>query len=273
MRATAPLFLSALLPSCFALSGDHSPFTDPLHKSNVHPPLVKRQSCPSGYNVCSSLGASDVCCPSDTTCALDQANHVACCPLGAVCTGTIGGTLTGSATTSGFVLGGTTTLSTTTSTTNFATPSLTLTGSTVPNQFFPFVYIPTTYANAALCTSAYSNCQAESTACFNSLAGVNGVTISGLGGGITQVGNTGTILSSASSICSSLSMQACYGLQTTQCSAFPSATGVGGATVTVTASDSAFVQAAAAGPRQAACPGMVYAAGAGAMMGAIIALV
>jgi hypothetical protein len=133
----------------------------------------------------------------------------------------------------------------------------------VPNNYYPFVYIPTSYANAQLCATAYSQCQAESTACLASLAGVNGVTVSGVGFGLTVQGSTGTILSQASSICSSLSQSACYGLQESQCSSF------GGSI----SSDVTGGLSTNAGPRPTACPGMVYAAGAGVMMGAMGALV
>jgi hypothetical protein len=94
------------------------------------------------------------------------------------------------------------------------------------------------------------------------------VTVSGLGGGITQQGATGTVLSSASTICSSLSAQGCYNLQETQCSIF----GSGSAGTTATSSNG-FVQVGNDGPRQTACPGMFYAAGAVAVFGAIGGLV
>jgi len=206
-------------------------------------------------------------------CALDDAGHIACCPSNAVCTGTIDGTLTGtvtatSSTEGGFVLGGTTTSSTTDTS---AIPSFTTGvsggGSTVPNNYYPFIYIPTSYANSDLCTSAYSSCQTASSSCFASLAGANGVTVSGFGGGITVQGSSGTLLSSASSICSSLSAQGCYNLQETQCSVFGS-----GSAATAT-STTGFVEVGNDGPKQTACPGMLYAAGAGAVFGAMGALV
>jgi len=261
MRSIALILLLATLRTAEAGSDDdYSHFSNPLFGLS-DAVLVKRQSCASGYNSCSNLGAANACCPSNTNCALDEAGHVACCPFNAVCTGTIAGTILGTitSTSSNFVLGGTT------STISSITTGVAGGGSTVPNAYYPFIYIPTSYANAALCSSAWSSCQIESTSCFTSLAGVNGVTVTGLGVGITVQGSSGTILSSASSICSSLSVSACYNLQETQCSVFG-----GGATATVT---SGFVQPGKAGPRQTPCPGMLYAAGAGAVVGAVGALI
>ncbi|KIW13221.1 hypothetical protein PV08_08408 [Exophiala spinifera] len=274
MRSIAPVILKILLLTTQAVSTeDYTPFQNAILGLSNGGQLVKRQNdCQSGYTSCSGLGANDVCCPPGTNCAQDDAGNIACCPSNAVCTGTIAGTATGSqsatSSTSGFVLGGSTTSSTASATapgiTSF-TSGVEGGGSTVPNAFYPFVYIPTSYANFELCTSAYSICQAESTSCFASLAGGNGVTVSGLGGGVTQQGATGTIpSSSASSICSSLSSQGCYGLQSTQCSQFPSATGA----TTTAASSGGFVQVGD-GPRQTACPGLLYAAGAGAMFGVL----
>ncbi|KIW37980.1 uncharacterized protein PV06_09957 [Exophiala oligosperma] len=274
MRSIALLFLTILLSTAQAVSiEEYTPFQNAVLGLSNGGLLVKRQNdCQSGYTSCSGLGAKDVCCPSGTNCAQDDAGNIACCPSNAVCTGSIAGTATGSrsasSSTSGFVLGGTTSSSTASSTapgiTSF-TSGVEGGGSTVPNNFYPFIYIPTSYANFDLCTSAYSICQAESTSCFASLAGGNGVTVSGLGGGITQQGATGTILSSASSICSSLSSQGCYGLQSTQCSQFPSATG----DTTAASSSGGFVQVGNDSPRQTPCPGLLYAAGAGVMLGAL----
>lgn len=272
MRCTALLSIAGLLSTASAIADRYTPFFDSLFGLSNDALLIKRQNnCQSGYNSCASLGASDVCCSQGSTCALDQAGNIACCPSGAVCTGSIRGTRTGSVTsgtntgsTTGFVLGGTTT-STTSTTSPGSTAQTTGVGgggSTVPNNFYPFIYIPTTYANAALCTSAYSSCQTASTSCYVALAGQNGVTVSGFGGGITVQGASGTVLSTASSICSSLSLEACYGLREGQCAGF--GTGQAG-----TATTTGFVQVGNDGPRQTACPGILYAAGAGAMFGAV----
>lgn len=279
MRATAASLFIVLVNTVNAVENlvGFSLFSDSYFGLSSNELLVKRQSCQSGYNACSNLGASSVCCPTGTDCALDDAGHVACCPTNAKCTGTIGGTATGKATatsssTGGIILGGTTTSSITSATTSPTITSLTTGvaggGSTVPNNYYPFVYIPTSYANAALCTSAYSSCQSASTSCFASLAGANGVTVSGLGGGITVSGVSGTVLSSASSICSSLSAQGCYNLQQSQCSIFGTASAATTGTTTTTSASGGFVQVGNHGPRQTACPGMLYAAGAGAVFGA-----
>lgn len=275
MRSIAPLVVLNLLHTALAAFADLTPFYDPLFGLANNEILVKRQNCQSGYNSCADLGAESACCPPGTNCALDDAGRIACCPPNALCTGTIAGTLIGTVTTTssssgGFVLGGTTT-SSTTSTDFSTTPSLTTGvsggGSTVPNNYYPFIYIPTTYANADLCTSAYSSCQTASTSCFVSLAGANGVTVSGFGGGVTVPGVSGTLLSSASSICSSLSVQGCYNLQESQCSIFGSGSGP---TPTTTGG---FVEVGNDGPKQTACPGMLYAVGAGAVFGAMGGLV
>jgi len=67
--------------------------------------LLKRQfGCATGYNACAAIGAPGLCCGSNSVCSADAAGHVACCPLNAACTGTIGGgvqaTVTASTTTS-----------------------------------------------------------------------------------------------------------------------------------------------------------------------------
>ena len=82
-----------------------SPFVTPFiqhflgivndNNTSVAPELRKRQeinigdACPDDYNPCVGLGAAGLCCSSDAQCALDNAGRVACCPIGAVCTGII----------------------------------------------------------------------------------------------------------------------------------------------------------------------------------------
>lgn len=231
--------------------------------------LLKRQSCPSGYSACSALGASGTCCPSGTVCARDQNGNVACCPNNAVCTGAISGTAsrsTGTSSTTPFVLGGSTTQ--TSAPTITASATLAAGYSTLSNALFPFLVIPTTYANSQQCLNAYSSCQSASTACFNSLAGQVGVTISGVGSlGVTQAAVTGTVAQSAASICSSLSAQGCYNIQSTICSGFGSGTGSGISTVTT-----GFVQANLGPAAKARCTGAMYtAAAAVAVAGAGVA--
>lgn len=152
--------------------------------------------------------------------------HVACCPLNAACTGTIGG---------GGVQASATASTTTTTTTESFVFATTTTGggfvigtatasaqgvrSTVSNPYYPFAYIPTTYTNAAACSSAYSSCQTDASSCTAALVGgIHGVTVSAPNGGVTVAAITGTLDSaSASQVCQSLSSQACYGLQEAAC--------------------------------------------------------
>lgn len=266
MRALALLctLFALLRPSYSTPEPEPEPvaYLDTHRDRSSSPLLVKRQSCPSDHTSCSNLGDAGACCPNDTVCARDSSGQIACCPIGASCVGSLGSS---PSSTTPFVLGGTTT--TTQSAPPSATSQATLASgySTVPNQYYPFILIPSTYANSQSCLDAYTSCQSASTACFNSLNGQNGVTISGVGTqGLTQPGVTGTIAAGASSICSSLSEEGCYGLQSTQCSQFGSA----GATVTT-----GFVGAAgnAAYPAVARCTGAMYTAAAAAMAGAGIA--
>lgn len=267
MRALALLCtLSVLLQPLYSIPApEPAPqlvaFQKTHRQRSWNPLLVKRQSCPSGYGSCSSLGDSGACCPNDTNCARDSAGQIACCLIGASCVGSLG---SGSTSTSPYVLGGTTTTTQNAASTITSQATLASGYSTINNQFYPFIQIPSTYANSQLCLQAFTSCQSASTACFNSLNGQNAVTISGIGTqGLTQPGVTGTIAVSASSICSSLSQEGCYGLQSTQCSQF----GSGGTTVTT-----GFVAAGnAAHPAAARCTGAMYTAAAAAMAGAGLA--
>lgn len=51
-------------------------------------------SCPTGYKNCAGIGAPGLCCANSAICSPDQAGHVACCPSGAVCTGSISSIIT-----------------------------------------------------------------------------------------------------------------------------------------------------------------------------------
>ena len=107
-------------------SDDNSTTTLPVTSPSIPEPtalLDRRQqvlsNCPTSYNNCGNLGASGLCCAHTAVCSADYAAHVACCPLGAACTGTIasvitGGTIGGTTTTSnGGLLGGAITTTTT----------------------------------------------------------------------------------------------------------------------------------------------------------------
>jgi hypothetical protein len=202
--------------------------------------LLKRQgtSCANGWSACTNINQPGICCRNDQICSADAAGHAACCPRGAACTGTI--IPIGQATSSISV-----TQTTATTTGVFVTPAPTSTGnpfqqnpssggsyirSTVSNQFFPFPFIPTTYDNAAACSSAYTSCQSDAASCTAALAnGAQGVTISAPNGGITQTAVPSVGTQSASSICSSLSQAACSGLQVAACQAFGTGGGTGAA--------------------------------------------
>jgi len=200
--------------------------------------LLKRQNgCASGYSACNNINQPGLCCRLDQVCSADAAGHPACCPQGAACTGTInpvntGGFATGTFTSSSpFVTASTTGTGTTgssfiqASTTPNAQPR-----STVSNQFYPFAFIPTTYTNAAACSSAYTSCQSDAASCTAALAsGQNGVTISAPNGGVTITAVPSLGAESASSICSSLSSQACYNLNVQACARFGDGPGSGAA--------------------------------------------
>ena len=202
--------------------------------------LLRRQTdpneCASGYNACININQPGLCCPNDNVCSADNAGHPACCPIGSACTGTIAPisqgsspTATGTQTTTGVA---TTTI--TGNPTGTETPFVQGSGASatswVPNTFFPFAYLPTTYSSAAACSSAYSRCQSDAARCTAALAnGQNfGVTVSAPNGGatITAVPSVGS--ASASSICSSLSSAACSGdWDVAACSAYPAGDGSG----------------------------------------------
>ena len=155
---------------------------------------------------CSGMGA-EVCCAKKAVCALDQAGNVACCPHNSVCTGTIAA---GPAPTNA-----------PTGAPSAPTPGAAISHaisgtSTLSNQYYPFPVLPTPFSNEGDCSAAFSSCQAESAKCTGFVEGGGyGVTIAGQNGQITQ--QAAMPASSAESICSSLSQEACHGLQPSQC--------------------------------------------------------
>ncbi|KAF7505807.1 hypothetical protein GJ744_000382 [Endocarpon pusillum] len=267
MRTSVFVSLVFLLSGALASFDSLSPYVNPLDYTDSSPRLFKRQGCPGGFTNCGALGNSGACCPTNQVCARDSAGNVACCPVRALCTGTIRGTASGTgvgSSTGAVVIGGSTGTSVVptqsgpvTATSGFLFPSVTttpapsFTGSTVPGAVFPFVFIPTTFANAAECSSYATSCSNQYQSCLATLGGgVNGVTVSGANVGITVQGASTTV-ASASSVCSSLSQQACYGLQTGICPQY------GGFTV-----------GSGAAARATGCRGIMYAVGAGALAGA-----
>ncbi|KAF2656627.1 hypothetical protein K491DRAFT_715219 [Lophiostoma macrostomum CBS 122681] len=241
LAAISLLFAIALaLPDSFADFVEPLLLADPAQDNSTLPDggfeLVKRQgtTCASGYAACATVGAPGLCCRTNQVCSADGANHVACCPLGSACTGTIipvsPGTASATTTaTSSVVTGSTTTTAANPTGTFVQTGSGANVGSTVPNSYYPIAYIPTTYTNAAACSSAYTSCTNDASSCTAALAsGRQGVTVSAPNGGATVTAIASLGQSSASSICSSLSLQACSGLTVEACARFGGATAAAG---------------------------------------------
>lgn len=218
---------------------------------NHHDIFRRDTTCQKGYLSCDYMGLTGYCCPSSAQCAIDGVGHVACCPVGAVCVGTVN---------SGNFA---TQPQQSQQTTNYgsqptASPAIqasyvpdsstgafvvnTATASYVPNSYFPFKVIPTTYANAASCSSAWTGCQTDLSSCTNYLGGSKG---GGVSGGFATISAPNFISTSqqqmspaptifaaptAESICRQLSSVACSGLEVTACSVFGN--GVGNAAPT-----------------------------------------
>ncbi|KAK4144634.1 uncharacterized protein C8A04DRAFT_27570 [Dichotomopilus funicola] len=167
--------------------------------------FAKRQECLTNFFSCADQGAvfNGVCCQNGQRCALDEANSPACCPFNAVCTGTAPAT--------------------------FVTPNpadATTAVSFVPNSFFSFPYIATSFANPGHCSAAVSQCSANFAACTAQLGSDSGngggyaVTVVVPGGGGTTVAPANGIsvdAAAVTSICNSLSIEACSGLQPSMC--------------------------------------------------------
>ncbi|TVY22744.1 hypothetical protein LHYA1_G008592, partial [Lachnellula hyalina] len=202
--------------------------------------LLKRDgSCPANFGSCSTLNAKygGACCTAGSICTTDKAKNIACCPTGATCTGTLAAATAASTTgTGGAVLGGTTATAssnsaTTTTTNSGSSASITGTASYPSNPYFPFPYIATSYPNSAACNTAFLACQTNYAACTADLQGGSGsnfavTIIAPSGGGVTvspSVQSLGT--ASATSICSSLSSEACFNIQSANCAQFGSGEG------------------------------------------------
>lgn len=208
-----------------------------------------KDTCPKGYNPCSNMGNPRVCCENGLNCTRDDASNLACCPTGVVCTGTLSsagggaggpGMTTATATGSGGGSGGGGTTRKTSSTSSFMFPQPTsatqtksgsdsqgqgqaqgpeIVGSTLSDAAYPFIYVPTTFANSATCAAYYSACQSEFAKCTSALEHRYGVTVAGGGGaGVTVPGAAEP--SAATATCSSLSMEACHGLQLGNCNSY-----------------------------------------------------
>ena len=161
--------------------------------------IQKRQGCIDNFYSCSEYGAAfnGVCCQNGQTCRLDSNNNPACCPRNAICTGV--------------------------APPNFQAPTPTV--DFVPNQFYSYPYIATSFPNAGACSQAISQCNDNFESCTSQLGGLAGlgnyqVTVIVPGGsGTTVTGNGGINYgpASATSICSSLSRVACRDVQPSMC--------------------------------------------------------
>lgn len=223
MRKSPGLFI--LLLTCTRIAADYSAFLEPYSQERTYNGfslnLFRRDgNCGSGIS-CAGMGDKASCCMSKSHCAVDEAGHVGCCPQNAVCTGTIGGGATGATMTDS--PGSPTTAAEATQVTGSGSQKI------VSNAYYPFPYLPTNYPNAAVCTSSYSSCVKEFAKCTYSLeSGDSGLTISGAGAGITR--HAAIPDTTAASICSSLSTEACHNLQLANCATYggPAAATAGG---------------------------------------------
>ncbi|ROW11448.1 hypothetical protein VMCG_01401 [Cytospora schulzeri] len=201
-------WLSSVLanPQQFLPAETATPTLGRLRAANPVHALLARETggCISGTFSCASEGSSfsGVCCASGQTCALDADNSPACCPSGAVCTGT--------------------------APSSYRAPSSTPV-SYVANSYFSFPYIATSYSNAAACSKAASQCSANYAACTANLEGGGGggavtVVVPAGNGGTSTIGagaGAGTTLpiASATSVCHSLSSVACHTIEDSYCTA------------------------------------------------------
>ncbi|KAJ5597765.1 hypothetical protein N7537_007849 [Penicillium hordei] len=222
MRASRWIWIAATFLTSTVHSTETAPFTA-AEKATANKRAFEvlrilgrdDNNCPSGFNPCTELGNSNACCKQGTNCSRDDANNIACCASGASCTGSLTGTKT-TGTGTGFMFPSGTSATTTES------GAASVTGSTLDGAY-PFVVVPTTFNNAETCSSYYSVCQSEYTQCTGDLMGRYGVTIGGAGGGKTVQAITAA--SQATSICSSLSAEACHGINLAYCSSVATQTG------------------------------------------------
>jgi hypothetical protein len=245
--------LLLLAAASTATSFQFSPFEPAIleygldNNATLQPELELRKrasNCPKDYVSCGYANAPGFCCKNNAVCAVDVVGHAVCCPSGAACTGTVGGT--GFATGGGVVVAtGTDTATPTTtaglaSTTNANGGIVVVNGggsgittnagsaatvSVLPNALYPFKVIPTTYANAGACSAAWSGCQTDMARCTSYLGGGlgnGGVTISAPNY-VSLQATTTFAMPTASSICMSLSLQACSGLQVSACAVYGTA--------------------------------------------------
>lgn len=198
----SPAALAQLQP--FFPAETATPTAGRLRAAHPVQELFARQTngCIAGTNSCANQGSAfnGICCADGQTCALDADNSPACCPSGAVCTGT--------------------------APSSFRPPTTTAV-SYVPNNYFSFPYIATSFSNEGACSRAVSQCSANYAACTQDLGGAGGggavtVVVPAGNGQTTTIGaNAGATLptASASSVCQSLSSVACHSIQGSYCEA------------------------------------------------------
>ncbi|OGE48174.1 hypothetical protein PENARI_c031G12275 [Penicillium arizonense] len=230
MRAPQWLWITAAFLPSIAHTTPTEPFTPATNaEANKRAFEVLRilrradhNNCPSGYNPCTDLGNSNACCKQGTNCSRDAANNIACCATGASCTGSLTGstTTTGTGTGTSFMFPQT---ASATATSGDSASTSSITGSTIDGAY-PFVAVPTAFSNPHTCSSYYSLCQSEYTQCTAALMGRYAVTIGGADGAGKTV-QAVTAVSQATSICSSLSVEACHGINLGYCSSVATQTG------------------------------------------------
>ncbi|KAF3910339.1 hypothetical protein ABW21_db0208839 [Orbilia brochopaga] len=85
--------IAAILALTALVGADDTPFFPALEADPAR--LFRRQStanngnCPANTNSCASISYPGFCCINTAHCALDNAGHIACCPNGIVCSGTV----------------------------------------------------------------------------------------------------------------------------------------------------------------------------------------
>lgn len=181
--------------------------------------LFDRAQCPGNTFPCpTSLGVifSDICCQSGQLCALDANSNAACCPSGYGIFSKYGSSLLSNEVVSCRAV------CTGTAPTSVSGGNPTFIPSYVSNSYFSFPYAPTSFPNSAECESAARACSKNYDSCLTKLGGSGyAVTVDVPGGGGTTVnGDSRDLGTSATSICASLSNQACSKAQATNCDSF-----------------------------------------------------
>lgn len=65
------------------------------HHENLKRQVTATDGCPNHFQNCANMGAPGLCCATKAVCSPDAAGHVACCPSGEACSGTVAGVITG----------------------------------------------------------------------------------------------------------------------------------------------------------------------------------